>query len=86
LKKQLDLPEYSKQAFKYLDNLDAKQKRRIKQGIEKIPQGDIIPYKSSPEYFRLRVGGYRILFKWVSDTQILVAVIDSRGQSYKKGV
>ena len=83
---QKELPTYSKQATKYLNGLDVKTKHRIKEGIEKIPNGDIKPYKSNPSYFRLRVGGYRVLFKWISENQILVTVIDSRGQSYKKGV
>ena len=79
-------PEYSKQADKYLKDLDKKTERRIKDGIEKIPAGDIIPYKAKAGYFRLRVGNYRILFKWLNDEQILIAIIDSRGQAYKKGV
>ena len=78
-------PEYSKQADKYLHGLDKKTEQRIKNAIEKIPEGNIVPYKSVQGYFRLRVGGYRILFKWLSLDQILVAVIDSRGQIYKKG-
>ena len=79
-------PEYSKQADKYLSGLDKKTEQRIKEGIEKIPDGDIIPYKARTGYFRLRIGNYRILFKWLSDKQILIAIIDSRGQAYKKGV
>ena len=79
-------PKPSKQVKKYLDGLDAKTQQRLKNGIEKIPEGDIIPYKGAPGYFRLRIGDYRVLFKWLSDEQILVAVIDSRGQAYKKGV
>ena len=79
-------PEYSKQAAKYIESLDKKTQQRLKDGIEKIPAGDIIPYKAREGYYRLRVGGYRILFNWLSDDQILVALIDSRGQAYKKGV
>ena len=79
-------PEYSKQADKYLDDLDQKTEQRLKDGIEKIPQGDIIPYKARTGYFRLRIGKHRILFKWLSSEQILIALIDSRGQAYKKGV
>jgi len=79
-------PEYSKQADRYLNSLDKKTEQRIKVGIEKIPKGDIIPYKAREGYFRLRLGDYRILFKWLCDEQILIAVIDSRGQAYKKGV
>ena len=79
-------PEYSKQADKYLSGLDKKTELRLKDSIEKIPDGDIIPYKARVEYFRLRVGNYRILFKWLNNDQILIAIIDSRGQAYKKGV
>ena len=86
MKSQKLPPEYSEQAKKYLDKLDKKAKQRIKKGIEKIPLGDIIPYRAKEGYYRLRIGGYRILFKWLSDEQILVAIIDSRGQVYKKGV
>jgi len=86
MKAQMRPPEYSKQAVKYLKGLDSKSKSRIKEAIEKIPKGDIMPYKSNPGYLRLRLGGHRIIFKWINDAQILVAVIDSRGQSYKKGV
>jgi len=86
LKAQTLPPEYSKQADKFLHGLDKKTEQRIKDGIEKIPSGDIIPYRAKAGYFRLRIGSFRVLFKWVSDNQILVAVIDGRGQAYKKGV
>ena len=79
-------PEYSKQADKYLNSLDRKMEQKLKDSIEKIPSGDIIPYKAKAGYFRLRVGNYRVLFKWLNNEQILIAVIDSRGQAYKKGV
>ena len=86
MKTQTLPPKPSKQVKKYLDGIDAKTQQRLKNGIERIPAGDIIPYKGIPGYFRLRIGVYRILFKWLSDDQIFVAVIDSRGQAYKKGV
>ena len=79
-------PEYSNQAKKYLNALNKKTKQRIKRGIEKIPLGDISPYKKNLGSFRLRVGGFRIVFKWLSDEQILVMLINTRGQVYKKGV
>ncbi|MCL2056456.1 MAG: type II toxin-antitoxin system RelE/ParE family toxin [Oscillospiraceae bacterium] len=86
MKSQKLTPEYSKQADKYLSSLDSKSEQRLKKGIERIPAGDIIPYKAHPGYYRLRIGNYRILFKWLNDKQILIALIDSRGQIYKKGV
>jgi len=86
LREQKLPPIPSKQAKKFLDGLDAKSQQRLKSGIEKIPEGDIKPYKGNPDYFRLRIGDYRILFKWISNEQISVAIIGSRGQAYKKGV
>ena len=83
---QTKKPIPSKQATKFLNSLDAKTQQRLKKGIEKIPQGDIIPYAGNKEYFRLRIGKYRILFKWIDDSQIFVTLIDSRGQIYKRGV
>ena len=85
MKLQKKPPEYSKQAAKFLSKQDVFTKMRIKTSIEKIPDGDI-PYQANKKYSRLRVGGYRILFNWVTDEQIFVAVIDGRGQVYKKGV
>lgn len=86
MKIQKKPPEYSKQAAKFLSRQDVFTKLRIKTSIEKIPCGDIIPYRANKKYSRLRVGNYRILFSWVTDAQIFVAVIDGRGQVYKKGV
>ena len=48
-------PLYSKQAVKYLSNLDASSQQRIRQGISKIPEGDIRPLKGAPGNYRLRV-------------------------------
>jgi len=79
-------PIPSRQAEKFLSKLDSKTRNRVMDGIEKIPVGDIKPYKSNPEYLRLRVGDYRILFKWFSNEQIFVSLIERRGQVYKKGV
>ena len=79
-------PKPSKQAKKFLDGLDAKSQQRLKDGIEKIPLGNIKPYKGKQGYFRLRIGDYRVLFQWLNDEQIYIALIENRGQAYKKGV
>ena len=86
LKTQRKQPEYSKQAAKFLNRQEKSTKQRIKDSIEKIPAGDIIPYQANKKYFRLRVGDFRILFAWLTDEQLFIAVIDGRGQVYKKGV
>jgi len=80
-------PMYSRQAEKFLLGLDKKPRERIKSSIEKLPKGDVIPYKEQDGYFRLRVGSWRILFRWLEGhEQILIALVEGRGQAYKKGV
>jgi len=86
MKQQNKEPEYSNQANKYLNSLDRKKRERLKNGIEKIPEGDIKHYKSEPGCFRLRVGNYRVLYKWINDVQILILLIENRGKAYRKGV
>jgi len=78
-------PVYSKQAQKYLEILNKKSQQRLKKGIEIIPEGDIAPYKNHEGYFRLRIGNFRVIFKWLGDEQILISTINVRGQVYKGG-
>ena len=82
---QKQLPIFSEQAEKYLKSLDKKPRERLRSAVAKIPKGDIVPYKAMAGYYRLRVGDYRILFEWVSDEQIIVALVETRDRIYKKG-
>ena len=74
-----------KYALKALNALNEPIKSRIRVALYKLecepPQGDIKRMQGSEDY-RVRVGGYRILFK-VRDDQIVVADIAPRGQVYK---
>ena len=45
-------PKPSRQVKKYLDSLDSKTQQRLKNAIEKIPKGDIIPYIRSRGIFQ----------------------------------
>ena len=78
--------EIAPKAQKYLDGLNEPIKGRIKNAVKKLandpPQGDISAMSGYNDY-RLRVGGYRILFK--SDKQsIRIHEIGPRGQIYKR--
>lgn len=83
--------EYKKQAVKFLESLDRPTKQRIKIAIEGLtqepPKGDIKPlqgYKDGRK--RLRVGKYRIIYKYEPNGEIIVLLIldiDSRGDIYK---
>jgi mRNA-degrading endonuclease RelE of RelBE toxin-antitoxin system len=67
---------------KYLERLNEPDKIRIKTalaGLEKEPsEGDIKPVVGQPGYFRLKIGGYRALFRY------RVTHIEPRGQAYTK--
>jgi mRNA interferase RelE/StbE len=76
-------PQYSKQAVKCLNIMDAKTQRRIRKGINEIPMGDIVPLRGSHGTYRLRIGGWRVLFSYPDKYTVLIEQIDSRGQIYK---
>jgi len=75
-------------ADKYLRRLNAKDRERIKESLGDLakepPEGDIRPYEGSPGTLRLRVGGFRVIFKYRDSESILVSHIERRGQAYTK--
>ena len=77
------IPIYSKQAAKYIGGLDASSQQRIRQGISKIPLGDIKPLQGVPGNYRLRIGNWRILFDYAEENIIRIKKISPRGQVYK---
>jgi len=77
-------PEYSKQAAKYIMGLDRLSKKRIKDAILKIPQGNIKPLQGVPGTFRLRISDWRILFSYPDAESVLIEKISQRGEAYKK--
>lgn len=72
---------------KYLSRLNEPDKGHIEaalDGLEKDPPvGDIRPFEGSPGMFRLKIGSYRILFRY-RENDIFVTHIDPRGQVYSK--
>jgi mRNA interferase RelE/StbE len=72
---------------KYLERLNEPDKSRIKAALAELGkepmEGDIRPVTGQPGYFRLKVGGYRALFRH-RDNDIFITHIDPRGQSYNK--
>lgn len=72
---------------KYLGRLNEPDKSRVKGAIEGLgkepPEGNITPFIGQKGIFRLKIGGYRILFRY-RDSDILVTHIDPRGQVYTK--
>jgi len=74
---------YSKQAVKVLERMDGVTKQRIREGVKKIPAGNIVPLKGAPGNFRLRIGDWRILFAYVEKERAYIKKISPRGQVYK---
>ncbi len=73
---------YSKQAAKFLKKQDAATRERIKKAINNLPSGDVKKLQGS-DYYRLRVGAYRIIFD-KDGIIIFIVKIDNRGQVYKE--
>lgn len=82
---------YSKSARKAIEKYDKHTKQRIKHGIENLllepPEGDIKALQGfSDNRMRLRIGKYRIVYRYDNDGIIKVLFImdiDSRGGIYK---
>lgn len=82
---------YSKSAVKAINGMDKATKQRIKAGIlgltQKPPQGDIKPLQGFHDgRCRLRVGGYRIIYKFGLDNRVeILYILDigPRGDIYK---
>lgn len=73
---------YTKKARKSIKSLDIRVKDRVKDGIEKIPFGDIKKLQGYSSLYRLRIGDYRIIYQMEHDTIIIDAVLP-RGEAYK---
>ena len=77
--------QYAKMAVKSIGAMDRTIKRRIKQAIEGLPQGDVKRLKGSDELYRMRVGGWRIVFSYPDKNTILIEKIAPRSDVYKGG-
>jgi mRNA interferase RelE/StbE len=76
---------YSKQAVKVIKALDKTTKQRIRNAIEHLPDGDTKLIRGHISVYRLRVGGWRILFSYSGCDSIQIEKIAPRGQVYKEG-
>ena len=82
---------FDKKAKKFIEAQDKGTKQRLRKGIEglalKPPVGDIKTMQGySDGRFRLRIGKYRIIYRYISDGQIEILHImdiNSRGDIYK---
>ena len=83
--------KYSRDALKFLAKLDPKAVNRIRTAIQGLakspPEGDIRPLQGySDGRKRLRVGGWRVIYRCDRDGELevlLIIDIGSRGDVYK---
>ena len=83
--------KYSRDAIKFLERQTKKSVERIREAIAKLtlnpPVGDIAILQGySDNRKRLRVGSWRIIFKYTTENQIeilLIIDIGSRGDIYR---
>ncbi len=73
---------YSKQASKFLQKQSKQTQIRIIKAINKLPAGDVKRMQGKTNYYRLRVGDYRIIFTH-NNIVLLIEKIGNRGEVYK---
>ena len=72
----------TKTAVKNIKKLDATTRERILNSIHKLPFGDIKRLQGYTNYYRLRVGDYRIIY--MSEGNIItISAVLPRGEVYK---
>lgn len=77
--------EWRPRALKDLDRLDREVNRRVRGAIERLAagEGDVRHLAGiDPPLFRLRVGDWRVLFRYDGDTVIIVRVL-LRDKAYR---
>ena len=76
--------EFRKQAKKFIESRSQKEKQRILEEIDKLPAGNDIKKMGGYENrYRLRIGGYRIVYEKHKDKLlVLVLEADNRGDIY----
>lgn len=83
--------KYSRDAIKFLEKQSKKTVERIREGIVKLtfdpPEGDIAVLQGySDNRKRLRIGSWRVIFKYTKDSEVhilLIIDIGNRGDIYK---
>lgn len=78
---------YSREASKGISKIPTKTKQKIKEGIEELSINPLLgkPLKGElSEYRRVRIGGYRIIYRFEKDSKtILIDNVGPRGDIYK---
>ena len=76
---------YDRPAIKFLKKQTKEKQQWIVSAIHKLPEsGDIKPMSGREGMFRLRVGGYRVIYS-VENESLIIRILDigNRGDVYK---
>lgn len=79
--------EFEKSAKKFITKQPPEQQKRLLKAINDLPEkGDIMKMQGYKSLYRLRVGGYRVLYSVNNRGELIVVTVsdvDNRGQVYK---
>lgn len=76
---------FSKKAEQYFNRQAKEQQQRLAKAISMLPEGDTKKLKGYKEFYRIRVGDYRIIYT-IKQNDLIIAIlaIGNRGEVYKK--
>ena len=73
----------TKTAIKNVKKLDSPTRDRILRSINKLPFGDVKKLQGYDNYYRLRVGDFRVIYS-LDDETITISAVLPRGEAYKQ--
>lgn len=77
---------YSRASVRVINSMDKATKQRVRNAVERLPKGDVKPLSGSVRLYRLRVGGWRIVFSYPDSDTVVIEKIAPRGDVYKGGL
>ena len=75
--------KFTKDAVKQIKKLNQPLKDRVREGVYRLPDGDVVKLQGYSTKYRLRIGDYRIIFD-MRDNIITIGEILPRGEAYKR--
>lgn len=76
--------ELSNKASKFIEKQNPEQQKRLLKAIYNIPNGDIKRLIGYDGLYRLRIGDYRVIYKFDSYKVVIIILnVGNRGEIYK---
>jgi mRNA interferase RelE/StbE len=72
----------TKDAARTIQRMDTSTRRRVYDGIKKLPAGDVKKLRGFKNSYRLRIGDWRIIFTMIG-RDISIDDVLPRGDAYK---